>query len=49
MNGVVTEISQPVFVQGSDVIYIVRIQAEVVDPRLKWGMTVEMTVEALEK
>ncbi|MGZ9220565.1 MAG: HlyD family secretion protein [Anaerolineales bacterium] len=49
MNGVVTEISQSSFVQGGDVIYTVRIEAEEVDPRLKWGMTVEVTFEALEK
>jgi HlyD family secretion protein len=49
MNGVVTEISQSSFVQGGDVIYTVRIQAEDVDPRLKWGMTVEVTFESLEK
>ena len=49
MNGVVTEISQSSFVQGGDVIYTVRIQAEEVDPRVKWGMTVEVTFESLEK
>jgi multidrug resistance efflux pump len=48
MNGVVTEISQSSFVQSGDVIYTVRIQAEDVDPRVKWGMTVEVTFEPLE-
>src|SRR5688572_8453408 len=48
MNGVVTEISQSSFVQGGDVIYTVRIQTEDVDPRVKWGMTVEVTFESLE-
>ena len=48
MNGVVTEISQASFVQGGDMIYTVRIEAEDVDPRLKWGMTVEVTFESLE-
>ncbi len=48
MNGVVTEISQSSFVQGGDVIYTVRIETEDVDPRVKWGMTVEVTFEALE-
>jgi len=48
MNGVVTDISQSSFLQGGDVIYTVRIQAEDVDPRLKWGMTVEVTFEPLE-
>ena len=46
MNGVVTEISQSSFVQGGDVIYIVRIQVDEVDPRVKWGMTVEVTFES---
>jgi multidrug resistance efflux pump len=49
MNGVVTEISQSSFIQGGDVIYTVRIQAEDVDPRVKWGMTVEVIFEPLEK
>jgi HlyD family secretion protein len=35
INGVVAEISQSSFVQGGDVIYTVRIEAEDVDPRLK--------------
>ena len=48
MNGVVTEISQSSFVQGGDVIYTVRIEAKAVDPRVKWGMTVEVTFESLE-
>ena len=46
MNGVVTEISQSSFVQGGDVIYTVRIQIDEVDPRVKWGMTVEVTFES---
>jgi multidrug resistance efflux pump len=49
MNGTVVEISQSSFTQGGDVIYTVRIQAEEVDPRLKWGMTVEVSFELLEK
>lgn len=49
MNGTVVEISQSSFIQGGDVIYTVRIQADEVDPRLKWGMTVEVNFEALEK
>jgi HlyD family secretion protein len=48
MKGVVSEISQSSFVQGGDVIYIVRIQAEDVDPRVRWGMTVEVLFEPLE-
>jgi len=48
MNGVVTEISQSSFLQAGDVIYTIRIAAEAVDPRVKWGMTVEVTFEPLE-
>ncbi len=47
MHGAVTEISQSSFVQGGDVIYTVRIQANDVDPRLKWGMTVQVIFEPL--
>jgi multidrug resistance efflux pump len=48
MNGTVSEISQSSYTQGGDVVYTVRIDAEDVDPRLKWGMTVEVTFEPLE-
>ena len=48
MDGTVTEVSQSSYTQGGDVIYTVRIQAKDVDPRLKWGMTVEVTFEALQ-
>jgi multidrug efflux pump subunit AcrA (membrane-fusion protein) len=48
MNGTVTEVSQSSYTQGGDVIYTVRIQADDVDPRLKWGMTVEVTFAPLE-
>ena len=48
MAGVVTEISQSSFVQGGDVIYTVRIAVKDVDPRVKWGMTVEVTFEPLQ-
>ena len=47
MTGVVTSISQSSFLQSGDVIYTVRIQAEDVDPRVKWGMTVEVVFEPL--
>jgi len=30
------------------VIYVVRIQANDVDPRVKWGMTVEVVFEPLD-
>lgn len=48
MNGVVTEISQASYVQGGDVIYTVRISASDVDPRLMWGMTVEVMFEPVD-
>jgi hypothetical protein len=48
MNGVVTEISGSSVLQGGDVIYTVRIAAGDVDPRVKWGMTVEVVFEPLE-
>ena len=48
MHGTVTEISQSSFVQGGDVIYTVRIKADDVDPRLIWGMTVEVVFEPLQ-
>lgn len=48
MQGTVTEISQSSFVLGGDVIYTVRIQADEVDPRVKWGMTVEVIFEPLQ-
>ena len=47
MNGTVTAISQSSYTQSGDVIYTVYIKAEDVDPRVKWGMTVEVTFEAL--
>jgi multidrug resistance efflux pump len=48
MQGVVTEISASSIVQGGDVIYTVRIAAEDVDPRVRWGMTVEVLFEPVE-
>jgi len=48
MNGIVTEISGSSVLQGGDVIYTVRIAAHDVDPRVKWGMTVEVTFEPIE-
>ena len=47
MNGVVSEISQSSILQSGDVIYTVRIQTDEVDPRVKWGMTVEIMFESL--
>lgn len=48
MTGVVTEISGSSILQGGDVIYTVRIAVGEVDPRVKWGMTVEVVFEPLE-
>jgi hypothetical protein len=48
MEGVVTEVSQSSYTQSGDVIYTVRIKADKVDPRIKWGMTVEADFEPLE-
>lgn len=48
LNGVVTEISGASYIQSGDVIYTVYIKVEETDPRLKWGMTVEVTFEPLE-
>lgn len=40
-EGVVQEISQSSTLQSGDVMYTVLIRADEVDPRLRWGMTVE--------
>ncbi len=48
MSGVVEEISQSFKSQGGDILYTVRIKVDDVDPRMRWGMTVEVTFEPLE-
>jgi multidrug resistance efflux pump len=48
MNGVVTEISQSSSTQNGDVIYTVKIDADKVDPRVRWGMTVEVIFPPLD-
>lgn len=48
MEGVVSEISQAAYNQGGDVIYTVRIRANEVDPRIRWGMTVEVVFEPVD-
>ena len=48
MEGLVTEVSQSSYTQSGDVIYTVKIKANNVDPRLRWGMTVEIHFEPLE-
>ncbi len=49
MNGVVSEISQSSYTQSGDVIYTIRIKADEVDSRAKWGMTVEVNFEPLDQ
>lgn len=48
MNGVVTAISQSSYTQNGDVIYTVYIKVDDADPRVKWGMTVEVTFPPAE-
>jgi len=48
MSGVVDEISQSFKSQGGDILYTVRINVNDVDPRMRWGMTVEVTFESLK-
>lgn len=48
MTGVVETISQAFTVQGGDVLYRVKIKVDEVDPRILWGMTVEITFDAME-
>lgn len=48
MEGEVSEISRAAYTQGGDVIYTVRIRVREVDPRLRWGMTVEVVFEPVD-
>ncbi|MBI4760057.1 MAG: efflux RND transporter periplasmic adaptor subunit [Chloroflexi bacterium] len=48
LKGVVAEISGASYLQSGDVIYTVYIHVQETDPRLKWGMTVEVTFEPLK-
>ncbi|HEX5837226.1 MAG TPA: efflux RND transporter periplasmic adaptor subunit [Anaerolineales bacterium] len=48
MEGTVSEISQAAYTQGGDVIYTVRIAVNEVDPRVRWGMTVEVIFDGSE-
>jgi multidrug efflux pump subunit AcrA (membrane-fusion protein) len=48
MSGVVEEISQSFKSQGGDILYTVRIKVDDVNPRMRWGMTVEVTFEPLD-
>jgi multidrug resistance efflux pump len=48
MKGVVSEISQSSYTQNGDVIYTVKIKSDKVDPRVRWGMSVEVTFAPLD-
>jgi len=48
MRGMVEEIAQSFKSQGGDILYTVRIRVDDVDPRMRWGMTVEVTFEPLD-
>lgn len=43
INGTVESIAQAFTKQGGDILYTVRIKVDKVDPRLRWGMTLEVT------
>ncbi|MCL5612122.1 MAG: efflux RND transporter periplasmic adaptor subunit [Chloroflexi bacterium] len=43
INGTVESISQAFTKQGGDILYTVRIKVDKVDPRIRWGMTLEVT------
>ncbi len=44
MTGVVETIGQTPINQGTDVLYTLHIRLENPDPRLRWGMTMEVTL-----
>jgi multidrug resistance efflux pump len=46
MTGVVESISQAFISQGGDILYKVKIKVDKIDPRILWGMTVELTFQA---
>jgi hypothetical protein len=46
MTGVVQEIGQTPKSQGTDILYTVHIRLDNPDPRLRWGMTMEVTFTA---
>lgn len=48
LDGVVTAVSGSSYVQSGDVLYTVYIEVRTADPRVKWGMTVEVTFAPLE-
>ena len=46
LSGVVQEIGQTPKSQGTDILYTVHIRLDNPDPRLRWGMTMEVTFTA---
>jgi multidrug resistance efflux pump len=48
MTGVIETISQAFTLQSGDVQYRVKIKVDEIDPRVLWGMTVEVTFEVME-
>jgi multidrug resistance efflux pump len=48
MTGVVDSISQAFIMSGGDVQYRVKIKVDQIDPRVLWGMTVEVTFEPVK-
>ncbi len=48
MTGVVESVSQAFTAQGGDILYKVKIKVDEIDPRVLWGMTVEVTFEPME-
>ena len=49
LKGTITEISQAYTQQGGDILYTVKLNVQDPDPRLRWGMTVEATFQAVAK
>jgi HlyD family secretion protein len=48
LDGIVTAVSQSSYTSSGDVLYTVYIRADDVDPRVKWGMTVEAVFEPIQ-
>ncbi len=48
MSGVVEQVSQAFLAQGGDILYKVKIKVDSIDPRMLWGMTVQVTFEPLK-
>ena len=48
LTGAVESISQAFTMQGGDVLYRVKVKVDEIDPRVLWGMTVEVTFEPME-